>query len=246
VSREAREYDWGAIASYYAAGHTVRECRERFGFSGHAWSAAVERGHVQPRQGQNGRPRGETREAVRLLLEAGLTRAGIARELRVSKPTVTYHAKALGFTSDARSNRRYDWQEVQRYYDEGHSISACQLRFGFARKTFFDAAHRGAISTRPQTPPATAYLTGDRRQHRGTLKRALLRERLKSYSCERCGISEWLGLPLSLALHHMNGDGRDNRLENLQLLCPNCHSQTDNFAGRNVRPDGCADDAAPS
>jgi 5-methylcytosine-specific restriction endonuclease McrA len=36
-------------------------------------------------------------------------------------------------------------------------------------------------------------------------------------------------------LHHVNGDGRDNRLENLQLLCPNCHSQTDNFAGRNVR-----------
>ena len=51
--------------------------------------------------------------------------------------------------------------------------------------------------------------------------------------CEACGIEEWLGAPLSMALHHVNGDGQDNRLENLQMLCPNCHSQTENFAGRN-------------
>jgi hypothetical protein len=40
---------------------------------------------------------------------------------------------------------------------------------------------------------------------------------------------------LSMALHHMNGDGLDNRLENLALLCPNCHAQTPNFSGRNRR-----------
>lgn len=48
-----------------------------------------------------------------------------------------------------------------------------------------------------------------------------------------CGISdEWLGQPVTLQLDHINGVFNDNRLENLRLLCPNCHSQTETFAGR--------------
>lgn len=46
------------------------------------------------------------------------------------------------------------------------------------------------------------------------------------YECEECGISEWNGEHLTLELEHVNGNRRDNRLENLKLLCPNCHSQT--------------------
>lgn len=60
------------------------------------------------------------------------------------------------------------------------------------------------------------------------------------FSSETCGLEEWLGRPLSMALHHVNGEDADNRLENLQMLCPNCHSQTENFAGRNRRPLGRA------
>lgn len=65
-----------------------------------------------------------------------------------------------------------------------------------------------------------------------SIKRILIREKLKEYKCEICGLTEWMGLPIVLELHHINGNNRDNRLENLQWLCPNCHSMTDNFRGR--------------
>jgi hypothetical protein len=131
--------------------------------------------------------------------------------------------------------RRYDWAEVQRFYDLGHSISECQARFGFARATLVDSARRGDLKTRPQGAPIDVYLVSGRRTNRTHLKQRLLAEGLKENRCERCGIESWLGEPLSIALHHVNGDGLDNRLENLLLLCPNCHSQTPNFSGRNRR-----------
>ncbi|WP_375478716.1 HNH endonuclease [uncultured Jatrophihabitans sp.] len=50
-----------------------------------------------------------------------------------------------------------------------------------------------------------------------------------------CGLVEWLGAPISLALDHINGDPTDNRFENLRILCPNCHAQTDTWCRRNVK-----------
>jgi 5-methylcytosine-specific restriction endonuclease McrA len=51
--------------------------------------------------------------------------------------------------------------------------------------------------------------------------------------CAVCGLSDWQGQPIGLHLDHINGVSNDNRLENLRLLCPNCHSQTDTYCGRN-------------
>lgn len=58
------------------------------------------------------------------------------------------------------------------------------------------------------------------------LKKRLIAEGIKEYKCEKCGITEWCNEPITLELHHINGNHYDNRLENLQILCPNCHSQT--------------------
>lgn len=58
-----------------------------------------------------------------------------------------------------------------------------------------------------------------------------------SYECAQCKISQWCGQRLVLHLDHINGIANDNRLENLRLLCPNCHSQTDTYCNRR-RPQG--------
>ena len=50
--------------------------------------------------------------------------------------------------------------------------------------------------------------------------------------CECCGIENWNGKIIVFQLHHKDGNNKNNRIENLQLLCPNCHSQTDNFSNR--------------
>jgi 5-methylcytosine-specific restriction endonuclease McrA len=52
------------------------------------------------------------------------------------------------------------------------------------------------------------------------------------YTCNSCGIFEWQGKKLTLHLDHINGMHDDNRLANLRLLCPNCHSQTETYCRR--------------
>lgn len=67
------------------------------------------------------------------------------------------------------------------------------------------------------------------------LRKKLLKEGLRQYACERCGNTEWQGVPIPLEVHHLDGDKRNNKINNLQLLCPNCHALTDTYRGRNVR-----------
>lgn len=66
------------------------------------------------------------------------------------------------------------------------------------------------------------------------LLKRLIKEGYKNYCCEKCGISEWQGEPLSLQLEHIDGNHSNNSLDNLKILCPNCHSQTSTYAGKNV------------
>jgi DNA-binding CsgD family transcriptional regulator len=177
----------------------------------------------------------ETRTAVARLLEEGLSRTEIARRLGVSKGTVSYHARRVGATIDARCARRYDWAVVQAYYDAGHSVAECVAAFGFSKQTWHAAKLRGDIVARGAAMPLDDLLVAGTPRARYNIKRRLLAEGLRSPECSACGLGEWRGRPLSLALHHVNGDRHDNRIDNLELLCPNCHSQTENFSGRKRR-----------
>lgn len=75
----------------------------------------------------------------------------------------------------------------------------------------------------------SSYVTSSR------LKARLIKEGLLVYKCSECGISEWNGKALVLQIDHINGVNDDHRIENLRLLCPNCHSQTPTFAAKNKK-----------
>lgn len=81
-------------------------------------------------------------------------------------------------------------------------------------------------------PDEEFFVKDSNRQGSSIIKR-LIKNGYKEYKCENCGINEWDGKPLRLQVHHINGDHNDNRIENLQLLCPNCHTQTDTYAKSN-------------
>lgn len=66
------------------------------------------------------------------------------------------------------------------------------------------------------------------------IKRILNDHYNRGHCCEECGIREWNGKPLSFELDHIDGDNFNNSINNLRFLCPNCHSQTITFRGRNV------------
>jgi 5-methylcytosine-specific restriction endonuclease McrA len=150
---------------------------------------------------------------------------------------VSHHAKKL--ERRRRGSRpTYNWEEVQAYDDAGHGLTACIERFGFSRAAWGKAIQRGQIRPRARGRPFDDLLTIERRTQRTHLKMRLLRAGLLRAECFECGLTEWRGRPLSLELDHVNGTKLDTRLENLRLLCPNCHSQTETYAGRNKRSSG--------
>jgi 5-methylcytosine-specific restriction endonuclease McrA len=176
---------------------------------------------------------GCTRGKVKALFDEGLGVSEIARRLGINKSSVCYHARALGLHADKRFARRHEWPDIQDYYDQGHSITECCRHFGFSKQSWHEAVRRGAVRSRPAAAPIERYLVKGRQVSRSHLKLRLLAAGLKEHSCEECGAIDWRGRPLSMALHHVNGDGLDNRLANLQLLCPNCHAQTPNYGVKN-------------
>lgn len=84
--------------------------------------------------------------------------------------------------------------------------------------------------------PDKDVFTKNSNYNRKHLKSRILKNNLIEYRCSKCNnVGEWMEEELVLQLEHKNGIHNDNRLENLCFLCPNCHSQTDNFCGRSSK-----------
>jgi hypothetical protein len=85
------------------------------------------------------------------------------------------------------------------------------------------------------TIPLCEILVKDYEYSSNKLRKRLISEGIKEHKCECCGLNEWLGEPIPLELDHINGDHYNNILENLKILCPNCHAKTPTYRGKNKK-----------
>ena len=88
---------------------------------------------------------------------------------------------------------------------------------------------------KPKKIPLDEVLVKNSNYSTKSIKRRIIKCGLIKNQCSKCGLKDsWQGEPITLQLDHINGDHDDNRLENLRILCPNCHSQTNTYGARNV------------
>ncbi len=102
-----------------------------------------------------------------------------------------------------------------------HLKSRC-IAFGLSDSHFVGQAHnKGKIFDKM---PIEQYLVQKSTMSSDKLRRRLIAEGFKQPKCEMCDLSEWNGKEIPLELDHKNSDHWDNRLDNLQIVCPNCHA----------------------
>lgn len=93
---------------------------------------------------------------------------------------------------------------------------------------------KGTNKTSGTKIPLEDILAGLHPQYQSNkLRIRLLEEGIFPHKCNNCELTDWLGNPIPLELEHIDGNSSNNLLENLELLCPNCHSLTDTYRGRN-------------
>lgn len=107
-------------------------------------------------------------------------------------------------------------------------------KLGLDTSHFTGQGHlKGKSNTWVVKIPLIDILVENSTYNSNNLRRRLISEGLLPNQCSKCKLTDWLGEPITLHLDHISGDNTDNRLENLRLLCPNCHSQTPTYCGRN-------------
>ena len=146
---------------------------------------------------------------------------------------------------------KYTLEQLKKSVESSNSIRGCLIKLGVKpyggnyevfRKAikyfnidtshFTGQAHNKGKKFPEMEVPIEEYLSNKRQILTVKLKKKLYKNALKDKVCEMCGIRDWYGRELVFELHHIDGNMNNNSLDNLMILCPNCHSQTDNFRNK--------------
>lgn len=189
------------------------------------------------------------------LKNRGLTNKEIANELGINIYAVVYVLSKKGKKSllrkQAKQNADKIFEEkVLKVLPNSNSLNDVCYNLGLKgvnwyykkikdiiKKYNIDISHFGTLKKTnvhnfTKLSDVEYFSNGTHRSGRNMLER-LIKDRYKEHKCENCNRSEWEEQPIPLQIHHINGDHFDNRIENLQVLCPNCHSLTDTFCKKN-------------
>ena len=109
---------------------------------------------------------------------------------------------------------------------------------------FAGQAWSRGVTVAPRVRPIEDYLSNEYPIQSDRLRRRLINEGVLERRCSCCKLDIWMGHRIPLELDHIDGNHQNNALKNVRLLCPNCHSLTPTFRGRNKRPASAIDSAA--
>lgn len=173
-----------------------------------------------------------TEEKISTLLDEKLSYKEIAALVGVAPSTVSGYAGKL---NKRRGVLRHDWAKVQQRLDSGEGITTLCRDLNISWGAVRCARKSGRLKDVRRKPIPISELFATKRIISSTyLKRRMVSSKCLENKCKECGVLEWRGHDLSLQLDHIDGNRRNNEQSNLRLLCPNCHSITATFAGRNL------------
>lgn len=170
-----------------------------------------------------------------------------------TRNSIIKKAKSLGLKVD-KSIYSYDYLEVKTAVNESFNYkevldklnktssgNAYKFLINYINKKSIDVSHFNSLNKEKKKKFTINEIFKINPSYKGgtkELKKIILKNNLIEYKChgENCEIIDnWNGKSISLHLDHKNGINNDNRLENLRFLCPNCHSQTETYSGKNKK-----------